>query len=78
MEGVALNPRVLVLELAQLGSLASALRSKKVTNRSLQHRIAMQVHVLIIMIIATYSKVPFPAVAKRYNKTNEKTTEEMY
>ncbi|XP_071805537.1 leucine-rich repeat serine/threonine-protein kinase 2-like isoform X2 [Asterias amurensis] len=43
MEGVALNPRVLVLELAQLGSLASALRNKKVTNRSLQHRIAMQV-----------------------------------
>ncbi|XP_038069543.1 leucine-rich repeat serine/threonine-protein kinase 2-like isoform X2 [Patiria miniata] len=43
MEGVGLNPRVLVIELAQLGSLASVLRNKKVTSRSLQHRIAMQV-----------------------------------
>ncbi len=51
MEGVALNPRVLVLELAQLGSLASVLRSKKVTNRSLQHRIAMQVQMLTLRIL---------------------------
>ncbi|XP_022097759.1 leucine-rich repeat serine/threonine-protein kinase 2-like isoform X2 [Acanthaster planci] len=43
MEGVGLNPRVLVIELAQLGSLASVLRNKKLTSRSLQHRIALQV-----------------------------------
>ncbi|XP_063952426.1 leucine-rich repeat serine/threonine-protein kinase 2-like isoform X4 [Lytechinus pictus] len=43
MEGVGLNPRILVMELATLGSLNTLLASGRVKNRNLQHRIAMQV-----------------------------------
>ena len=43
MEGVGLNPRILVMELAPLGALNMLLANGRIKNRSLQHRIAMQV-----------------------------------
>ncbi|PIK45592.1 hypothetical protein BSL78_17559, partial [Apostichopus japonicus] len=44
MEGVAFKPRMLVMELAHLGSLGSLLNSEKGhLNRKLQHKIAVQI-----------------------------------
>lgn len=43
MIAVGLRPRVLVLELAPLGSLGSQLKAGRAVSRGLQHRIATQV-----------------------------------
>ena len=46
VEGVSLRPRALLLEYAPLGSLASALTSKRDLSKGLKHRIALQVSFL--------------------------------
>lgn len=45
MVGVALRPRVLVLELAPMGSLGLVFKSRRILPRQMQHRIVLQVTV---------------------------------